>query len=369
MSIVTNNLKPHRKPNTTTPTASILLLLILTACFNVQTYITDSTTPNEIAPDQIPQESTINSPTDVTPTPTYTSTPAPQIATQANEPTEFPVENNNDNRGVFNAERAYQDIVYQVKLGPRTPGTIPHARTIDYITQQLIDAGWEVQLQNVTINGKSVKNIIASRDNFQENDKTEWIILGTHYDTRLNADRDPDDARKLQPVPGANDGASGVSILLELARVLPVQMGKNISLAFFDAEDNGRIQGWDWIMGSRAYVNSLKMYPNAVVVVDMVGDEDLDIFIEKNSDDNLVKSIWNTAASLGYIQNFIPVPKHSILDDHTPFLEKQIPALLIIDLDYEFWHTSQDTIDKVSADSLQVVGDVIYTWLTSSERQ
>ena len=99
----------------------------------------------------------------------------------------------------------------------------------------------------------------------------------------------------------------------------------------------------------------------------MVGDMDLDIYIEKNSNSELVNSIWDTAARIGFSQYFIPIPKRNILDDHTPFLDKQIPAALIIDLDYDYWHTTEDTIDKVSASSLGIVGEVIYTWLTSPE--
>jgi Zn-dependent M28 family amino/carboxypeptidase len=239
--------------------------------------------------------------------------------------------------------------------------------TIEYLEQELVEAGWVVEQQDEIIGGKIVKNIIASRGIHKESSELEWIILGTHYDTRMLADRDPDQKRRDQPVPGANDGASGVAVLLELARTLPDDMDKNVWLVFFDAEDNGRIQDWDWALGSRAFVDSLNSAPDSVVIIDMVGDEDLDIYIEKNSDIDLVNSIWSTAESLGYSQYFIPFPKRSILDDHTPFLEEQIPAVLIIDLDYDFWHTTQDTIDKLSANSLQIVGDVVYNWLTSPD--
>jgi Zn-dependent M28 family amino/carboxypeptidase len=136
-----------------------------------------------------------------------------------------------------------------------------------------------------------------------------------------------------------------------------------IWLVFFDAEDNGRIQGWDWILGSRAFVDGLSGKPDAVVIVDMVGDMNLEIYKEKNSDQELTESIWGVAAQLGYHQ-FKPTPKYAMLDDHTPFLQAGIPAVDIIDFDYPYWHTSQDTADKVSANSLEAVGETLRTWLT-----
>jgi len=268
----------------------------------------------------------------------------------------------------FDGERAYLDVVTQMDLGPRTPGSTAHEQTVEYISQQLTTTGWTVQQQQVMVDGKTLKNIIASRGDKQVDEQAEWIILGAHYDTRLLADRDPDEMKRSQPVPGANDGASGVAVLLELARVLPEDMDENVWLVFFDAEDNANISDWSGIMGSKAFVNSLDDVPDAVVIVDMIGDADLNIFVERNSDITLVTSIWGTAASLGYIQYFIPLPKYSITDDHTPFLNEGIPAVDIIDFDYTYWHTTQDTIDKVSAKSLQIVGEVVFTWITTRKK-
>lgn len=359
--------KSHITINLIITSTILTLLLISTGCFSIQAPLVNPSTTNTVFSTRIISKTVTKPPTDIILRATQSPTPLIQDDIQTNEPIEFPTKKYDTNQGEFNGDRAYRDIEYQVELGPRTLGSLPHAKTIDYIEQQLIEAGWEVQLQTLPFEGELVKNIIAYRDDNQKYQEKEWILLGTHYDTRLYADRDPDEVRKSKPVPGANDGASGVSILLELARVLPFSMDKNVWLVFFDAEDNGKIQGWDWAVGSQAFVDTLKSKPDAVVIVDMVGDEDLDIYIEKNSDDYLVESIWDTAASLGYGGNFIPVPKHSILDDHTPFLDKRIPAVLIIDIDYQYWHTTNDTIDKVSANSLQIVGDVIHTWLTSQD--
>jgi Zn-dependent M28 family amino/carboxypeptidase len=164
-------------------------------------------------------------------------------------------------------------------------------------------------------------------------------------------------------VPGANDGASGVAVLLELARSLPKTLHGQIWLVMIDNEDNGDIPGWDWLLGSQAFVNQLKGKPDAAVIIDMIGDADLNIYMEKNSNRQLNIQIWNQAASLGYGQQFIDSYKYQMIDDHVPFLNAGIPAVDIIDFDYPYWHTTQDTVDKVSAKSLQAVGDTLRGWL------
>jgi Zn-dependent M28 family amino/carboxypeptidase len=143
---------------------------------------------------------------------------------------------------------------------------------------------------------------------------------------------------------------------------MPENVRRHVWLVFFDAEDNGNIAGWDWILGSKAFVEQLDGKPDAAVIVDMVGDKDLNIYMEQNSDLTLSAEIWSQAAQLGYSQQFIPSPKYRMLDDHTPFLNAGIPAVDIIDFDYPYWHTSADTPDKVSAESLQAVGDTLLAW-------
>jgi Zn-dependent M28 family amino/carboxypeptidase len=169
-------------------------------------------------------------------------------------------------------------------------------------------------------------------------------------------------------VPAANDGASGVAVLLELARTLP-EGEVPVWLVFFDAEDNGRIEGWDWILGSREFVANNPIRPQAVVIVDMIGDADLNIYKEQNSDPALTNAIWAVARDLGYGDRFLPEYKYSILDDHTPFLEAGIPAVDIIDFDYPYYHTLEDTPDKVSPQSLEIVGKTLWTWLSRQEGQ
>jgi Zn-dependent M28 family amino/carboxypeptidase len=258
----------------------------------------------------------------------------------------------------FDGEHALKDVVNQVAFGPRTPGSEAHAKTIVYIQDELAAAGWQSRVETAQFGGQTAQNIVATR-----NEKTPVILLGAHYDSRLLADNDPNLANRTQPVPGANDGASGVAVLLELARSLPADSTPT-TLLFIDIEDNGHIPGWDWILGSRAYAANLSgTPPRAVVVVDMIGDADLNIYMEQNSDAGLTRQIWETAKTLGYATTFIPVDKYRVLDDHLPFIEQGLRAVDLIDLDYPYWHTLQDTPDKVSAASLQKVGETLQTWI------
>ncbi|MBK8783993.1 MAG: M28 family peptidase [Anaerolineales bacterium] len=261
----------------------------------------------------------------------------------------------------FDSSRAYADVQTQVAFGPRIPGSTGHAQVQEWMRAELESAGWQVEVHESERLGHPIFNIIAKR-----NAEPPQIILGAHYDTRMIADHDPDPAKQTEPVPGANDGASGVAILLELARSLPVDTVP-VWLVFFDTEDNGRIEGWDWILGSRAFAEEIPINPRAVVIVDMIGDADLNIYLEKNSNVAIRTEIWNTAASLGYDNVFINEEKYSMLDDHTPFLEKNIPAVDIIDFDYPYWHTTQDTPDKVSAESLHAVGDTLWHWVVNGQ--
>jgi glutaminyl-peptide cyclotransferase len=259
----------------------------------------------------------------------------------------------------FDGQRAWQDVSKQVDMGPRIPGSAAHDQLVNWAVSELKIAGWAVELQETSLSGHPIRNIIASRGSGQP-----WLIVGAHYDTRQFADQDPDAARRNSPVPGANDGASGVSVLLELARTLPFNINGQITLVFFDTEDQGNISGWDWILGSRAYAQSLTHPPDAVVVIDMIGDANLNIYQEKNSNTILTNEIWDSARQVGIAQ-FIPSIKYSMEDDHTPFLEKGYPAVDLIDFDYPYWHTTNDTPDKVSAASLKAVGDVLTRWILS----
>lgn len=270
--------------------------------------------------------------------------------------------NQRPDSATFDGARAYADVQTQLSFGPRTPGSAGHAHIREWLRVELESAGWTVKVHESSRMDKPIYNLIAMR-----NENPARVILAAHYDTRFVADNDPDKSKRSQPVPGANDGASGVAILLELARTLPNDI-PDTWLVFFDTEDNGRIEGWDWILGSRAFVQEVPVNPQAVVVVDMVGDADLNLYYEVNSNKELRGEIWAVAESLGYGDAFIKREKFSMLDDHTAFLEAGIPAIDIIDFDYPYWHTTEDTADKVSAESLYKVGNTLWHWLAAKVR-
>ncbi|HUH98491.1 MAG TPA: M28 family peptidase [Anaerolineales bacterium] len=263
----------------------------------------------------------------------------------------------------FDGGRALADVQTQVAFGPRTPGSEGHARIQEWMRSELESAGWQVQIQPGEELGHPVQNLVAFRTS-----QGPQYILGAHYDTRIYADRDPDPAKQTQPTPGADNGASGVAVLLELARTLPAN-APSIWLVFFDAEDNGRIPGWDWTLGSRAFVASMTAAPRAMLLVDMVGGQNPTFYMDGNSNLALRTSIWDTAARLGYADSFIPSVKYNILDDHIPFIQAGIPAVDIIDIDYKYWLTTADTPDKISSKSLGMVGEVLLTWITQQNRQ
>lgn len=259
----------------------------------------------------------------------------------------------------FSGNSALQFAQTQIDFGPRIPGSTAHQQTVDWIQSKLKEFSWDTEIQSEQISVTLIQNIIGKR----EVNDGPIIMIAAHYDSRLFADQDADPVKMLLPVQGANDGASGVAVLLELARVLPQNLDKNIWLVFFDAEDQGRIDDWDWILGSTSLANNLDQQPDQLILLDMIGDKNLNVFYEKNSDNQLREEIWQVASQLGFEENFIQQEKFSMLDDHIPFINKGVKAVDIIDFDYPYWHTSQDTIDNISADSLYKVGTTIYHWL------
>lgn len=256
----------------------------------------------------------------------------------------------------FDGQKAYQHVLMQCALGPRPVGSEENRETAEYISTTLEKLGWAVQMQEFTYGGVIGRNVIASRG------RGALVLLGAHYDTRSIAERDMIDP--TQPVPGANDGGSGVAVLLELARTLDVDSGPHeVWLAFFDGEDQGGINGWPFSVGASYMAQHLSAKPEAVVVVDMVGDQDQQLPWEANSDRDLQRTLWAIAAELGFEDNFVPREGYAITDDHLPFLQEGLVAVDIIDFDYPYWHTAEDTPDKVSPESLQRVGRVLETWL------
>jgi Zn-dependent M28 family amino/carboxypeptidase len=259
----------------------------------------------------------------------------------------------------FDGGRAYRLADEQLAFGPRVPGSVAHRKTGDWIVGKLTQEGWATEEQAFTFEGTALRNLIGRAGP----QGPAPILLGAHYDTRPLADRDA--VSPSLPVPGANDGASGVAVLLELARVLsPDELAQPVWLVFFDAEDSGEIKGWPWTLGSTHFAERLPLELEAVIIVDMVGDAQLELYMERNSSPELAASLWAVGAELGY-DSFIPSPKYALLDDHVPFLNRGIQAVDVIDFDYPYWHTTQDTLDKISPQSLMQVGETLRVWITT----
>jgi len=258
----------------------------------------------------------------------------------------------------FSGDQAYAHVLEQCALGPRPTGSPAHRAAGDAIIAHLRQWDWTVETQEFPYRNTTVRNIIGRAGS------GPVVIIGAHYDTRRSADmEDPS-----QPVLGANDGASGTAVLMELARALDKdRLQHEVWLAFFDAEDNGNLDGWEWCVGSTYMAEHLTVRPRAVVVVDMVGDADQQFYFEHNSDPALLQELWQIAATLGYTDTFIPEYRWTIYDDHVPFARRGIPAADIIDFDYPYWHTTRDTPDKVSPQSLERVGRVLEVWLEKRE--
>lgn len=262
--------------------------------------------------------------------------------------------------GQFDGAVAYRHVLAQVNFGPRPTGSKASRQTGDYIIAHLKQMGWQVEIEEFTYKGVVGRNIIGKAGSGKVG------LIGAHYDTRRQADNDPEPARRKEPVLGANDGGSGVAVLLELARSLDKsKLSNQVWLTFFDAEDNGRLDEWEFIVGSTYMAENLKIRPEFVIVVDMIGDVDQQIYKERNSTAGLQDRLFEIAARLGYRAFFIPEYKWAMLDDHTPFLRKGIPAVDLIDFDYPWYHTTQDTADKVAPASLERVGRVLKVFLES----
>jgi glutaminyl-peptide cyclotransferase len=279
----------------------------------------------------------------------------------------------------FNADSAMSYIRQQLAFGPRVPGTEPARRTGDWIVSRLratADTVLEQTWTHTLADGKPLpmRNIFAR---FKPG-AARRVLYVTHWDTRPVADGETDPARAKLPIPGANDGASGVALLLTVAdalKKLPPNVG--VDLLFVDGEDWGTFgpPDVDVLIGSTYFAQHLPSpdyKPEFGVLWDMIGDADLNIYQEVNSAQaapEIVQKVWETAKDMGYEKYFIPEAKEPITDDHVPLIKAGLKVIDVIDIDYgprdesgavitSYHHTLQDTIDHVSAKSMKIVGDV-----------
>lgn len=268
----------------------------------------------------------------------------------------------------FNADSAMSYIRQQLAFGPRVPGTEPARKTGDWIVAHLhatADTVLEQRWTHTLANGKPLpmRNIFAR---FKPNAK-ERILYLTHWDTRPVADMESDPVKAGMPIPGANDGASGVALLLAVSDALKkAPPGVGVDLLFVDGEDYGTFgpPRVDVLIGADYYAQHpvVTTRPLFAVLWDMVGHKNLQIPIEQNSQvaaPDVVEKVWGTAESMGYGHIFVRTPTGGITDDHIPLIDAGMRVVDIIDIsNYPYWHTLQDTPDKESAQSLEAVGNV-----------
>jgi hypothetical protein len=291
-------------------------------------------------------------------------TPSNQSADQSKNPQPVPE---------FDGKNAFSYLIAQTDFGPRTPGSTGHANCLAYLNTQMQSYADAVNLQPFSMTGYdgevlNLTNVVSSF-NLKA---TKRILLVAHWDTRPRADQEKDPKKQKMPILGANDAASGVAVLMEIARHLkatPPEVG--VDMLFVDGEDYGKEGDTNfYLLGAKYFVKNLPQgfSPQFGILLDMIGDKELTLKKEQFSlkyAPDIVDLVWSTARDIGVTQ-FVDAEQNWVTDDHLPFNEVGIKTIDLIDFEYpdstnRYWHTLQDTPDKCSPESLEAVGKVILT--------
>ncbi|MGQ1785903.1 MULTISPECIES: M28 family peptidase [unclassified Saccharicrinis] len=291
----------------------------------------------------------------------------------------------------FNADSAYLYVQQQVDFGPRVPNTEAHGLCAEYLAQKLKDFGADVIVQDAEVTAFDntllhAKNIIGQ----YKPEIRDRILLFAHWDSRPFADHCPDGSRQNEPILGANDGGSGVGVLLEIARQLnttPLPFG--VDIIFFDAEDYGNPDHIEiqnpkqdtWCLGSQYWGKNPHVknyYARFGILLDMVGAPNATFYKEMNSKyfaPRILKKVWNTGHKLGYGNYFIFEDGGGITDDHV-YVNKHlnIPCINIIQYDPttdssfgSYWHTHDDDMDVIDKNTLKAVGQTVLEFVYSEQ--
>ena len=282
----------------------------------------------------------------------------------------------------FDFNKAFTYLEQLCEFGPRNPGSAGRSNFSDYLKDFLSDLSGKLTIQEFVYT-EPITNIERDGKNFiiQFNEEAKYrLLLGAHWDTRSFSDQDKSVDNQSIPVLGANDGASGTAVLMELCNIFSVNNPKiGIDVIFFDAEDGGIPGEPDtFALGARFFAENLPIKkPNFAIIVDMVGDKNLTIPIERISYSiapKKVKEIWDLAEDLS-LPAFKKTIENEIYDDHVPLWEiAEIPAIDIIDFQYpnmfyNYWHTQLDTPENCSAQSLGQVGTLLVNYIYGSTHQ
>lgn len=282
----------------------------------------------------------------------------------------------------FSGDSAYKYVAEQVAFGPRVPGSEAHGRCLEYLVKTLERMGAEVEINEGEATGYDsnmwpVKNIIA-RINPK---KANRVIVCSHWDSRPFADHDEDASYHNKPIDGANDGASGVGVIIEMARQMQIKAPTiGVDLILFDTEDCGtpdhiKVKKYvadSWCLGSQVWGKTTKSEARYGILLDMVGAEGAMFYQEmfsKQVGQNIVDKVWNTAKHIGYGNHFVYDEGGYITDDHY-YVSKLtgVPCIDIIQYEphsgssfYKHWHTHNDTMEHISRETLEAVGRVVLT--------
>lgn len=276
----------------------------------------------------------------------------------------------------FDETNAYNYIEDQLDIGFRIPGTSNSNKCASYFISKFRDIDYDFTyiIHDFEVHSTNCQNILFKLNE----DRGEIVILGAHYDSRAKATKDSVDPE--EPVPGANDGASGCAVLIELAEKL-YQRKENLDcqiwFVFFDAEDQGKDEGgygikdWDWCEGSREFVDDIDNFYDSkeedfdcMILLDMVGSKDLQFINEQYSTSSLLEELFEIGRQLGYINEFPLFPlTSSVIDDHLAFIEEMPIADLIINFwnnpNWPYHHTKEDNLSHISKRSLEITGKTI----------
>lgn len=268
----------------------------------------------------------------------------------------------------FSADSAFELLERQVAFGPRAPGMPGHAEQLEWMTELLRQRADTVILQSFTHDAGGIELELTNVFARFRPDAPERVLLLAHWDTRPTADAERDPDMREQPILGANDGASGVAVLLELARLMSLEPPPvGVDLLFTDGEDYGPSSS-NMYLGAKYFAANLPggYSPYYGILLDMIGDRDPVYPIEGNSQryaPEVVDRVWGVAEQLGHGALFPRRNRGAISDDHVPLNQAGIRTINIIDFEYGpgnmYWHTLDDTVENTSPEGLGAVGDVM----------
>ena len=270
----------------------------------------------------------------------------------------------------FDSGNAFAYLEKQCSFGPRNPGSTGYYRCLDWLRTTFEQFDADVYLQRfeaveaITGVNRKLTNIIA----YFPGDRNPPLMLCAHWDTRAHADLDPDPASRTKPISGANDGASGIAVLLEIARLAAkYPPPRSLLIVLFDGEDMGHSkEAEEFALGSKYWAShQTPVSVEEAILLDMVGDADLEIPVERYSEANapdLQRRLWNLAERLD-LPAFQDRLGAVVQDDHVRLQRVGIPAVDLIDFEYQYWHTLEDTPDKCSSESLEQVGRLLVEYI------